>query len=139
MMQFMNLVTSWDWKSGSGMTSRLATTFLLGMVFQRFLRAAPWRPNPLASGFLPLGSIFRPAFLPPFHAHGIQRAPHDVVSNSRQILDPASPDEHDGMLLEIVPHSGNVGRDLDAVGQSHAGHLAQGRVGFLGRGSENTH
>src|SRR5262245_61423658 len=115
MMQFMNLVTSWDWKSGSGITSRLATTFLLGMILQRFLERTHGRPRPLACGFLPLGSVFRSTLLAPLDAHRIQRAPNDVIAHARKILYATAADEHDRVFLKIVSHSRDVGRHLDPV------------------------
>ena len=37
------------------------------------------------------------------------------------------------MLLQVVSHPGDISRDLEAIGQAHAGDLAQRRVGLLGR------
>src|SRR5579875_844798 len=67
------------------------------------------------------------------HANRIERAAHDVVTNARQILHTAAADEHDGVLLQIVADAGDVGRDLDTVGQAHTRDLAEGRVRLLRR------
>jgi len=82
--------------------------------------------NPL--GFRPLGAVFGTAVFPAFDAHRIERATHDVVAYSRQILDSAAPNENDRVLLEIVTDARNVGRHLDAIGQPDTGHLPQSRV-----------
>ena len=50
-----------------------------------------------------------------------------------QVLDPAAADEHDRVLLQVVPDARDVGRDLHLVGQAHAGDLAQRGVRLLGR------
>jgi len=61
-----------------------------------------------------------------------------VVANSRKVLDPASPNEDDGVLLEIMALSGNIGCHLDAVGQPNAGNFAQSRVRLFRCGGINT-
>src|SRR5262249_53017206 len=66
-------------------------------------------------------------------ALGIEHASNDVVAHARQIADAAATDKHDGVLLQVVAFTGDVGGDLDAVGQADAGHLAQRGVGLLGR------
>lgn len=37
------------------------------------------------------------------------------------------------MLLKVVADSGDIGRDFDAIRQSDARHLAESRIGLLGR------
>src|SRR5947209_20184978 len=64
----------------------------------------------------------------------VERAAHDLVPDARQILHAATADEDDGVLLEVVPDTGDVGRDLDAAREAHARHLAQRRVRLLRRG-----
>src|SRR5579863_2689534 len=78
-----------------------------------------------------LGSILRTALLAVRDAYRIQRAAHHVIADARQILHAAAADEHNRVLLQVVADAGDVGRDLDAVGQAHASHLAQGRVRLL--------
>src|SRR6478609_800299 len=69
------------------------------------------------------------------HAGGVERAAHDLVADARQVLDAAAADEHDGVLLQVVPLAGDVGRDLDRARDAHARHLPQRGVGLLrGRG-----
>ena len=40
--------------------------------------------------------------------------------------------EHDGVLLEVVALTGDVGRDLDTGGQAHTSDLTKGGVRLLG-------
>src|SRR5438552_3249253 len=83
--------------------------------------------------FRPLGAIFRASLLAIGNASGIERAAHHVIAHSRQIFHAAAADKHDGVLLQIVAHPGNIGSDLDAVGQAHPRHFAQRRIRLLGR------
>src|SRR2546427_10125227 len=114
-MEQMNFSTSVELNTGSAITSRSSTRLLRGI-------ALLW----------PLGSVFRPALLAVGDAGGIQSAADHVVAHAREVLDAAAADEHDGGLLQIVAHPGYIGCDLDAVGEPHARHLAQRRVGLLG-------
>lgn len=52
--------------------------------------------------------------------------------NSRQILCPAPLDQHHVVFLQIVSLAGDKHHRLLAVGQTHAGALAVGRIGLLG-------
>src|SRR6266568_2850555 len=87
-----------------------------------------------SAGFRLLRAILRAALLPPRHPRGVERPANDVIADARQILHAAAPDEDDRVLLQVVPHARNVGRDLETVGQTHACNFAQRRVRLLGRG-----
>ena len=56
-----------------------------------------------------------------------------MVANSGQVLDAAAADEHDRVLLQVVPLTGDVRRDFHPVRQPDAGDLAQCRVRLLRR------
>src|SRR5512144_2020338 len=117
-IMFTNLATSRLPCLGSGRTSR---------------RVAPAR-RMLASGALRLlGPVLRPALLAASHAGRVERPADDVVPDARQILHAAAADQHDRVLLQVVPHTGNVRGDLEAVGETDAGDLAQRRVRLLRR------
>jgi hypothetical protein len=47
-----------------------------------------------------------------------------MVTNTRQIFNPAASDQHYGVLLEIMADSGNIGGNLNAVSQADAGNLS---------------
>ena len=66
-------------------------------------------------------------------ARGVERPADDVVAEAREILHAAATDQDDRMLLQVVPVAGDVGADLDAVGEAHARDLPQRRVRLLGR------
>src|SRR5215472_9455780 len=65
---------------------------------------------------------------------GVQRAADDLVAHAGQVTDATATDQHDGVLLQVVPDTRDVGGDLDLAGEPDAGHLAQRRVRLLGRG-----
>src|SRR5487761_1323382 len=67
-----------------------------------------------------------------------ERAADDLVPDPGQVAHPAAADEHDRVLLEVVPDTGDVGGDLDLAGQPDARHLTQRRVRLLRRGRVDT-
>ena len=81
----------------------------------------------------PLGSVFASALLAVGDASGLLRSTNDVIANTGEILDSAASNEDDRVLLEVVALTGDVRRDLDAGGETNAGHLAQRGVRLLGR------
>lgn len=62
----------------------------------------------------------------------IECATDDMVSNSWQVFHPSPPNEDDGVFLEVMPDSRNIGSHFDPIGQSHTGNFSKGRIGFLG-------
>src|SRR5579872_1155464 len=80
---------------------------------------------------LPLGAVAAAGLLAVADPRGVEHAPDDLVADAGQVLHPAAAHEHDRVLLEVVPLTGDVGADLDAAGQAHAGDLAEGGVGLL--------
>src|SRR5207237_6112027 len=72
-------------------------------------------------------------------ARGVKGAPDDLVADAGEVAHAATAHEHDGVLLEVVAFARDVGRDLDAARQAHAGDLAQGRVGLLRRLGGDAH
>src|SRR6201995_1588258 len=81
-----------------------------------------------------LHAVLRAGLLSGADAGGVERAADDLVAESRQVLDTAATDEHHRVLLQVVTLARNVRSNLHAVGQPHAGHLAQRRVRLLRRG-----
>ncbi len=122
----MNCATSRSLYLGSGRRSRLCGLFLLGIlglsldVFRSFGAVAT---TTLAAGIYPAC---------------IQGSTYHVVANPRKVLDPASPNENDGVFLEIMALSGNIGRHLDAIGQPNAGNFAQSGVRLFRCGGINS-
>src|SRR5439155_15422924 len=69
---------------------------------------------------------------------GVQRTADDLVPHAGEVLHPAAADEHDGVLLQVVPDARDVRGDLDLAGQPDAGHLAERRVRLLRRRGVHT-
>src|SRR5208282_2007361 len=122
-MQLMNFRTRSLWWTGSTVTVRRGTAPLRGICWLLLL----------LRGLGPLGAVLRAPLLAVLHARGVQRAADDVIAHARQVLYAAAAHEHDGVLLEVVADAGDVRGDFRRVGQAHARHLAQRRVGLLGR------
>lgn len=112
----MNCATSRSLYFGSGRRSRLCGLFLLGI-----LRL------PL-DVFRSFGTVATTTLAAGIHPACIQSSAYHVVANPRKVLDPASPNEDDGVFLKIMALSGNIGCHLDAVGQPNAGNFTQSRV-----------
>src|SRR3954471_11446972 len=107
-------VTSCDPNTGSTSSGRFGAGPLRGISALLLLRAVP------AASLLAV-----------LHALGVERAADDLVADTGEVLHPAAADEHDRVLLEVVAHARDVGRDLDAAAQAHAGDLAEGGVRLL--------
>src|SRR5581483_687888 len=82
---------------------------------------------------LPLHAVARAGLLAVAHAGRVEGAADDLVADAGQILHTPAADEDDGVLLQVVPDTRDVGRHLVAAREAHASDLAQRRVGLLGR------
>ncbi len=60
-----------------------------------------------------------------------------MIADARQIFYSASPDNNDGVLLEIVALARDIGGYLLAVGEADSGHLSEGGVWLLGGNGKN--
>ena len=69
-----------------------------------------------------------------FHPGGVQGAPHNMVTDTRKVLDAAAAHQDHRVFLERVALARDVGADLNAIRQPDAGDLAQSRVRLLRRG-----
>src|SRR5690349_12281939 len=83
------------------------------------------------SALLLLGAVTAASLLATPDTLGVERAADDLVADAGEVLHPAAAHEHDRVLLQVVAHARDVGRDLDAAGQAHARDLAQCRVRLL--------
>src|SRR6476660_9475854 len=112
------LLTSWetscDPKTGSMSMGRFGAGPLRGI-----------------SALLLLRAVAAASLLAVLHALGVERATDDLVAHAGQVLHPAAADEHDRVLLQVVPDARDVRRDLDARGELDAGDLPQRRVRLL--------
>src|SRR5438270_3276438 len=87
-------VTSGELYTGSGTSGRCGAGPLRGM-----------------SALLLLRAVAAARLLAVADALGVQRAADDLVPHTREVLHPAAADQHDRVLLEVVPDTGNVRRD----------------------------
>src|SRR4051812_19379317 len=92
--------TSWDPKTGSMSIGRLGAGPLRGI-----------------SALLLLRAVAAASLAAVLHALGVEGAADDLVADTGEVLHPAAADEHDGVLLEVVTHARDVGRDLDTAGE----------------------
>src|SRR5690606_34475037 len=78
-----------------------------------------------------LRAVLGTRLLAVFHALQVERAAHDVVAHTRQVLDATATHEHDAVLLQVVALAADVRDDLEAIGQAYLGDLAKRRVRLL--------
>ena len=71
-----------------------------------------------------LGTITGAALTAGFYAGGVKFAPDDVIFNTGQVFDPASTDQNNAVLGQVVTDAGNVGSDFSFVGQTDPGHFS---------------
>src|SRR5579859_955231 len=86
------------------------------------------------SALLLLRAVAASGLLAVTDALGVQRAADDLVADAGKVAHPPTPDQHDGVLLQVVADAWDVGGDLDVTGQPDPGHLAQRRVRLPWRG-----
>mgnify|MGYP001770812832 CR=1 FL=1 len=122
---------------GSGNTSRFSATLLRAIFSQvRFDRRQAKRmpavqSSSLLSSLGPFCAVFRTPLFPICDARGIERTADNMVSDTGQILNATSADEHDRVLLQIMSDTRNVSCDLDLVSQANARDLTQSRIRLL--------
>src|SRR5947209_12206768 len=83
---------------------------------------------------LALHAVLRARLLAVADSGCVQRAPHHLVADARQVLDAAAADQDHGVLLKVVALPGDVCRHLNRAGDPHAGDLAQRGVRLLRSG-----
>src|ERR1700749_1003615 len=106
-----------------------------GSVTSCRLAAGPLRG---ISALLLLRSVAAACLLAVADALGVQGAADDLVADTGQVTHPAAAHQHDRVLLQVVPDTGDVRGDLDLAGQPDPGDLAQGRIRLLRRGRVDT-
>lgn len=72
-----------------------------------------------------------------FYSQCILGSSDDLVSHTGKITDSTSPNQHDGVFLQVVPFARDINRDLFAIGKPDTTDLAKSRIGlFGGHGSD---
>ncbi len=62
----------------------------------------------------------------------IQRTTDDMIAHARQVLHAATTNQNDGVLLQVMPFTRNIRRDLHLIAQPNASDLTHGRIRLLG-------
>src|SRR5262245_27188604 len=75
----------------------------------------------LGAGLLALGD-----------ALAVEHASNNMVSDARQVADPAASDQDDRVFLQVVSLAADVGGDLFMIREPDASHLAEGGIRLLG-------
>ena len=75
--------------------------------------------------FGPLGTILGPGTLPLLYPNGIQCSSNHMVAHPGKVLDTSTADQNDGVFLQIVADSRNVGGYLNPVRKSDPSHFAK--------------
>ena len=83
------------------------------------------------AGLRTFGTVFGTALAAFIDAETVERTTDDVVSDTGQILYPAAADEDDGVLLEVVAFTADVGNDFEAVGEPDFSDLTKRGVRLL--------
>ena len=84
-----------------------------------------------------LGPVLRSTLHATIDTEGVMRATNNVVSHAGKVANATATDEDDGVFLQVVSLAADVGSDFLAIGQPDTGHLAESRVGLLGRHGTN--
>lgn len=66
------------------------------------------------------------------NALSVESSSYDVVTHTREVLNTSASDEYDGVLLQFVSDTGDIRRDLVAVGDLDSGNLSHSRVRLFG-------
>ena len=77
----------------------------------------------LLSSLRTLGAVLRAALLAILYALGIKTTAHDVIADAWKVLDSPASDQHNRVLLEIVPFTADVADDLEPVREAHLGNF----------------
>src|SRR5215467_11764315 len=85
------------------------------------------------SALLLLRSVAAARLLTAPHPLGVEGAADDLVADAGEVAHPAAADQHDRVLLQVVPDARDVRGDLDLAGQPDPGDLAQRRIRLLRR------
>src|SRR6476620_5063356 len=110
----MSWVTSGEPYTGSETSGRLGAGPLRGILL-----------------LLHLCAVAAASLLTVLDTLGIEGATDDLVADTRKVLHAAAADEHNGVLLQVVAHTGDVCGDFNAAVEAHASNLTQSRVRLL--------
>jgi len=75
--------------------------------------------------FGPLGAILGTGLLSLLDSNGIQGPPHHMVANPRKVLDTSTADQNDGVFLQVVSDTRDVGSYLNPVREPDTSNFAK--------------
>ena len=78
------------------------------------------------------GSVFGAALLSVLNAYGVQGATDDMIPNSRKVFHPSSPNEDNGVFLEVMANPWDISGYFDSIGQLTRATFRRAELGFLG-------
>jgi len=81
----------------------------------------------------PFGTVLGTTLFTICNPECIESASNDMVSHTGKVLYTTTANEHNRVLLQIVPDPRNIGGNFYTVCQTDAGDFAQGRIRLLGR------
>ncbi|ATD37007.1 hypothetical protein WH06_17080 [Aeromonas salmonicida subsp. salmonicida] len=81
--------------------------------------------------FRTLHAILGASLLTVFNTGTVQRTTNGVVTNTWQVFYTTATDQHNGVLLQVVTFTTDIGGDFEAVGQTYTAYFTQCRVRLL--------
>ena len=91
----------------------------------------------LLLGLGTLLTVLGTALHPVLDALSIEGTTNDVVTDTGKVLNTAAANQNDGVLLQVVADTGDVGGNLVAIRQADTGDLTKCGVRLLGGGGTN--
>src|ERR1700756_3112779 len=118
----------------------LASAVTSGELYTGSVTSCRFVAGPLRgmSALLLLRAVTTASLLAVADTLGVERTADDLVPDTGQVADATATDEHDRVLLQVVPDAGGVGGGPDLAGQPDPRHLAERRVRLLRRGRVDT-
>ena len=92
-----------------------------------------------STGLGTLGSVFGATLCAVLHTCGIESAANDVIANTGEVLNTTAAHENDGVFLQVVAFSGDIGVDFLTVCEAYTSNFAHCRVRFLRCGGVDAH
>jgi len=84
-----------------------------------------------------LSAVTATCLLTVLYSGRIECTTDDLVTNAWQVAHTTTAYQHDGVFLQVVSFTRDVGGDFDTAGETNACNLAQRGVGLLGGGGEH--
>jgi len=84
-----------------------------------------------------LGSILRPSPFSIAHSCTVQNTANNMVANPRKIWHPSPANHDNGVFLQIVADSGDIGGHFHSISEPDSCDFSQGRIGLFGSNRRN--